>query len=234
MKQWMAMLLAAAMLLTMTAGALADGDEAEITAQGSAQITAAPDVVSITANASVQAATVSEAQTQMSAIIAAVTDGLKALGLTEEDFVTTNYTYYPAYDYSTGNGVINGYQANHTLRITCRDTKALDAVITTITENGMTEIYDVSYDISTRSQLYRDALALAVAAAEEKATKMAAAGGLTITGIEQIAENESYGADYGAYREADALASSGAIDTGIRSGSVTVSANVTVVYEAAK
>ena len=39
MKQWMAMLLAAAMLLTMTAGALADGDEAEITAQGSAQIT---------------------------------------------------------------------------------------------------------------------------------------------------------------------------------------------------
>ena len=224
MKQWMAMLLAAAMLLTMTAGALADGDEAEITAQGSAQITAAPDVVSITANASVQAATVSEAQTQMSAIIAAVTDGLKALGLSEEDFVTTNYTYYPAYDYSTGNGVINGYQANHTLRITCRDTKALDAVITTITENGMTEIYDVSYDVSTRAQLYRDALALAVAAAEEKAAKMAAAGGLTITGIEQITENESYGADYGAYREADALASSGAIDTGIRSGSVTVSA----------
>lgn len=233
MKKWMAMLLAAAMLLTMTAGALADGD-AEITVQGSAQITAAPDVVSVTANASVQAATVSEAQTQMSAIIAAVTDGLKALGLTEEDFVTTNYSYYPAYDYSTGSGVISGYQANHTLRITCRDTKALDAVITTITENGMTEIYDVSYDVSTRSQLYRDALALAITAAEEKAAKMAAAGGLTITGIEQITENAGYGADYGVYREADALAASGTIDTGIRSGSVTVSANVTVVYEAKK
>ena len=40
MKQWRAMLLAAAMLLTMTAGALADGDEAEITAKGSAQIIA--------------------------------------------------------------------------------------------------------------------------------------------------------------------------------------------------
>lgn len=234
MKKWMAMLLAAAMLLTMMAGALAESDDAEITVQGSAQITAAPDIVSVTANASVQAATVSEAQTQMSGIIGAVTEGLKALGLTEEDFVTTNYSYYPSYDYSSGSGVITGYQANHTLHITCRDTKALDAVITTITENGMTEIYDVSYDVSTRAQLYRDALALAITAAEEKAAKMAGAGGLTITGIESITENAGYSTDYGSYRESDALASSGTIDTGIRSGSVSVSANVTVVYEATK
>ena len=232
MKKWMAAVLAVLMLTGAAALAAADSD-VEITATGYAQVTAEPDMVSVTANALVTAQTVAEAQEQLGAIIEKATQSLMALGVGKDQITTTSYSFYPSYDYSDYSGgaaSITGYQANHTLHITCRDTSLLDSVINAITEAGMNEIYSVEFDTSARKELYMKALELAVADAQQKAARMAAASGVTITGVDSLKENETYSYDAALYTSARDESAKGA-ETGIRSGTVTVSASVTAVYD---
>lgn len=243
--RFLAVLLAAAMFIPSTM-ALAEGTmtpsvpsepglpapaATQITVQGTAQIMADPDEVTVTANASMTAGSVSEAQTEMNKIVADATAKLLELGVQEDDIVTENYSYYPKYNYET-NTVI-GYEANHTLAITCRDVEMLDGVIGALTDSGFAQIYNVSYDVSTRSELYQQALELAIERAEQKAARMAAASGMTLERVTSITENGGYNENYVVNGMADMamMKSEGAGATGIRSGSVTVSASVTAVYE---
>lgn len=233
MKKWLAFVLA--LMLAIPAMAFADGRDADITAQGTATVTAEPDMVTVTANASVSAKTVGEAQEAMNKIIASVTDKLIQLGVAQDDIVTSNYSYYPTYNYDADTPTVSGYQANHTLSITCRDVDMLDSVVGVVTDSGMSEIYNVSYDVSNRSELYKQALALAIDAAAKKADVMAGAAGMTVFGLESISENGGYDAGYAV----NSVADSGAVsmraesaETGIRSGSISVTASVTAVYEA--
>lgn len=241
-KKMMAALLAAVMLLG-SCGAMAESayatpapmqqgaTPAAITVQGTAQIMADPDEVSVTANASVTAGTVGSAQEQMNVIVAAATEKLLALGVHDADVVTTNYSYYPRHNYETN--TIIGYEANHTLEITCRDVEMLDGVIGALTDSGFTNIYSVNYDVSNRGELYQQALDLAIQRAEQKALRMAQTGGLVITGIRTIAENGGYNEGYAINAEKDgSVLRAESAATGIRSGSVSVSAGVTVTYEA--
>lgn len=230
MKKCFALALAV-LMLSVYPLALADG--AEITAQGTAEIAAEPDMFTIVSNVSITEGTVARAQESVAAVIESATAKLIELGALEEDIVTENFSYYPEYDYSssTGNPKLVGYRVNHSLRVTCRDLGMLDSVMGVLTDSGMTETWDVSFDISTRSELYRQALALAIGAAREKAETMAAAGGLTVTGIDSIQERSS--GDVARYANAeDTVLLTGAKASGIRSGDVSVSASVTVVFEA--
>lgn len=240
-KKMMALLLCAAMMMSAccvvaeaayaTPAPMQAGNPATITAQGTAQILADPDEVSVTANASVTANTVGSAQEAMNAIVASATQKLLELGVLDDDIVTSDYGYHPRYNYDTN--AITGYEANHTLSITCRDVQMLDGVIGALTDSGFTNIYSVQYDISTRSALYQQALELAIRRAEEKALRMAQTGGLMITGIRSISENSGYNEGYAVNTKADGvMLRSESAATGIRSGSVSVSAGVTVTYEA--
>ena len=203
----------------------------EITVQGSAQLSADPDMVTIQTSASAKAGSMAAAQEQISAIVESATAKLMDLGVLGEDIVTSNYSYYPNYNYETS--TIIGYEANHSLSITCRDVEMLDSVIGVLTDCSLSQIYDVSFDISTRSQLYRQALELAIQAAEEKAQTMAAASGKTLTGLKSIEENAGYSEGYAINARADMVTmESSAAGTGIRSGGVSVSARVTAVYAA--
>ena len=60
---------ALALMLAIPALAFADGNDADITAQGTVVVTAAPDMVTVTANASVSGRSVADAQEGMNAIV---------------------------------------------------------------------------------------------------------------------------------------------------------------------
>ena len=224
------LLLALAALLLIPAFALADG--CEITAQGTAVIMADPDMVSLSASVEVTSDSVADAQQQISQTVAKVTQSLLALGVQEEDIVTQNYAYYPIYEYEP-DAASAGYRASHTLSITLRDMDMLDAALGAVTDNGMSRVYIETYDVSNRAELYRQALALAIEAAGEKAEKMAEPLGLTQLTAQSVVENGGY--SYGVYANAtyDRVASEAAVaGAGIRTGNISVSASVTVTYEA--
>ena len=235
MKKMMAMALAAVMLMSMSVCATAQEMEksAKITVQGTAQVSADPDLVTVTANASVTAGSVSAAQNDMNVIVANATQKLLELGVLGEDIVTSSYNYHPQYNYDTN--TIIGYEASHTLEITCRDIEMLDAVIGAVTDCGFSQIYGVSYDVSTRSELYQQALDLAIRRAEEKAMRMAQTAGMTITGIESLSENGGYNEGYAVNAMADMAMMKGAVGSaGIRAGTIEIRAGVTAVYETQK
>jgi len=222
-------LLAALLLLLPTTLAQDAGLHAQITVQGSGSVSAKPDIVTVRVNASAVAEGMLNAQQQISTIVDEATTALSVLGIADEDIVTTSYGYYPRYSYEEDSPKLIGYQANHALDITCRDVLLLDRVITALTDSGISEINDVSYSVSDQTGLYRQALELAVRAAEEKASAMAAASGRTLTGLLSLTENQSYDARYAMVSMAKG---ENALDTGIRSGSISVSASVTAVYSA--
>lgn len=225
---------ALALMLAIPALAFADGNDADITAQGTATVTAAPDMVTVTANASVSGRSVADAQEGMNRIIESVTQKLLELGVQPEDLVTTSYTYYPTYDYNGETPTVNGYQANHTLSITCKDVDMLDSVIGVVTDCGMSEIYNVEYDVSNRSELYRQALKAAIEKAAAKAEGMAEAVGMTIDHLESVTENTGFDECTVSTYDGAVSMKAEAAGTGIRSGSVSVTASVTAVYEVRK
>ena len=228
---------ALALMLAIPALAFADGNDADITAQGTVVVTAAPDMVTVTANASVSGRSVADAQEGMNAIVQSATQKLLDLGVEEKDIVTTSYTYYPTYDYNSYNSetpTVNGYQANHTLSITCKDVDMLDSVIGVVTDCGMSEIYNVEYDVSNRSELYRQALKAAIEKAAAKAEGMAEAAGMTIDHLESVTENTGFDEHTVSTYDGAVSMKAEAAGTGIRSGSVSVTASVTAVYEARK
>lgn len=204
-------------------------EEAVITVQGNGSVSAQPDMVTIYVNASAVADDMLTAQQRISETVAKATAALSALGIADADVVTTSYGYYPRYNYEGDTPKLIGYQANHGLEIICRNVLLLDSVITALTDSGISEIHDVSYGVSDRSGLYKQALELAVRAAEEKAAAMAASGGKALTGLVSLTENQSYDARYAMV---SAAKGENAMDAGIRSGSISVSASVTAVYGA--
>ena len=229
---------ALALMLAIPALAFADGDSAEIAAQGTVVVTAAPDMVTVTANASVSGRSVADAQEGMNAIVQSATQKLLDLGVEEKDIVTTSYTYNPTYDYkydyNSETPTVNGYQADHTLSITCKDVDMLDSVIGVVTDCGMSEIYNVEYDVSNRSELYRQALKAAIEKAAAKAEGMAEAAGVTIDHLESVTENTGFDEYTVSTHDGAVSMKAEAAGTGIRSGSVSVTASVTAVYEARK
>ena len=174
----------------------------------------------------------------MNAIVQSATQKLLDLGVEEKDIVTTSYTYNPTYDYkydyNSETPTVNGYQADHTLSITCKDVDMLDSVIGVVTDCGMSEIYNVEYDVSNRSELYRQALKAAIEEAAAKAEGMAEAAGMTIDHLESVTENTGFDEHTVSTYDGAVSMKADAAGTGIRSGSVSVTASVTAVYEARK
>ncbi|MBP3657123.1 MAG: SIMPL domain-containing protein [Clostridia bacterium] len=227
-RNWLLIVLASfAMLLLGIPCAMAQNSPAKITVQGNGSVNAEPDVVVVRMSASSFAENMLDAQTAISGVVAAANEGFAALGIAPEDVVTVSYGYYPRYSYDTEPAELVGYQATHELQVTCRDISLLDSVITAATDSGIAEIGDVSFDVSDKRELYRQALELAIGNAGDKAAAMAAASGLTVVSLDSLTENQGYDARYAvmtAAKEADT------VNTGIRSGSMSVSASVTAVY----
>lgn len=230
-KRCMTLILLASMLFAFPS-AKAQGADAytEIVVQGNGSVSAQPDIVTVRVNATALAEEMLDAQRQISEVVGRATDALLLLGVADTDIVTTSYGYYPRYNYDGNVPELVGYQANHALEITCRDVLLLDRVIAALTDSGISEINDISYGVADKGALYKQALELAVRAAEEKAAAMAAAGGVTLSRMLSLTENQSYDARYAMVSAAKGEES--AMDTGIRSGSVSVSASVTAVYSA--
>jgi len=87
--------------------------------------------------------------------------------------------------------------------------------------------------VSNRSELYQQALDLAIGRAEEKAVRMAAASGVTVTALHSLTENGGHNEGYAVNATADmAVMKSAAGSAGIRAGTIEISAGVTAVYEA--
>lgn len=236
-----ALLIAAAALFVMAFGMYGNttaqaeeekNDKRTMTVSGQAKVSATPDFATINLGVVTEDKDAKAAQQANAAAMDKVIATIKASGIKETDIQTVNYSIYPKYDYvkETGESRIVGYTVNNSVNVTVRDLSKTGGIIDAAAQSGVNMSSSISFGLSSYEDSYNEALKNAVLAAKKKADTVAGALGVKL--IAPISVNEGYGysplSNYATY---DMKMESIGAATPIQSGSVEITANVSIVYE---
>lgn len=165
--------------------------EHTISVSGTGKILLAPDVADVSLGVTVQRNNLGDARDEAARIMQGVIAALHALGIADADIKTTTLYVSPVYDYSGSQQRITGYQVSNIVAVHVRDLADLAGVIDDSVAAGATDVQGVSFDVADRTAAERDAREAAVRDARARADTLAAAAGVTITGVASIAETTS-------------------------------------------
>lgn len=113
-----------------------------------------------------------------------ITNLLKENGLNDSDIVFDSFYSYPSYDYS-GTRTLNGYYCQTTLTFAVNDLENLQNLISIVSENGITKVSNIRYEISTKDQVYSEVMLKALENAKEKAKNLTGKEDLSIKSIKE-------------------------------------------------
>jgi uncharacterized protein YggE len=238
LRSWIALAATAGLFVGILAGptlgaspnpVLQNGNPSEhtISVSGEGKVVLTPDVADVSLGVTVQRDKVAVARDEAARIMQAVIAALHGLGIADADIKTTQLYVSPMYDY-TNVQRITGYQMSNIISVHVRDLAKLADVIDQSVAAGATDVQGVTFDVSDRTAAERDAREAAVRDARARADTLAAAAGVTITGVASISETTSTPWPWPAYRGV-AQDASGA-PTPIQPGTAELTIDVAVVY----
>jgi uncharacterized protein YggE len=156
---------------------------------GEGVVTTTPDRVIITLGVITEDKSVVTAQQENAAAITAIIQGIKDLGVQEDNIQTTVYRIDPQYDFIEGEQVFRGYRVAHLLQVTIEQVDRTGMIIDSAVENGANSIASITFTMRDPSSVYLAALTKAVENAKEKAKVISDNLGVTLNPIPvQIAE----------------------------------------------
>lgn len=178
------------------APALADdaGPDRQMTLQGRGEVTAKPDMATVSIGVVRQAKTAREALDANTTAMQEVLASLKAQGFEDRDVQTSNFSVSPRYDYSKDGTPpkIDGYEVSNQLTVTVRDLKKLGPLLDKAVTDGSNQITGVAFSIAKPEPLADEARKLAVKDALRKARVFADAAQVTLGPISRIDEQGGY------------------------------------------
>ena len=204
-----------------------------ITAAGHGAVSLDPNEATIRATVQTNADRAAEATAQNSAIYERVTAALTASGIARSDvtlaYYNMGYNPRPAEASQRAPGAIYGYTVTRSFDVNVRDIAKAGSVVDTLSHAGATNIDNISFGVADPTRARSEATSRAIAEARTRAEAAARAAGLRITGIESI------GLDGGGQIvrpgiAADVFSMKAAAPTTFDSGSITISADVTIVF----
>lgn len=246
MKKWkknmMACMTAMVLALGMSTMALAAEPAANtITVNGQGVVKVTPDVATIHVTVEKTAKTAAQAQKDVNKELTDVVAAMKALGVTEEDIVTSHISVYPSYQYDeeSGKRTVENYRAYTSLSVSTNDVDNAGKYVDAALNAGATGTDGVSFSLEKPETYYNQALTEAVKAAQSSATAIAQAYGKPLGQVVSVVENSrntstsykdmNYGVEEAMVM--DAMASGSADrNTNISYEDIEVSASITAVY----
>ncbi|MXV84109.1 DUF541 domain-containing protein [Candidatus Poribacteria bacterium] len=201
---------------------------------GNGSVVGEPDIATLNLGVSVEKKTVAEAREAAAVAMTAVLDALKARGIAENDIQTERFSIYPQYDYTENGRVLRGYSVNNTVSAKVRALETLSGVIDAAAEAGgdIVVVNSVQFMIEDTTPLQTQARGLAVEDAAAKAQTLADASGVTLGKPITITETSHAASPPIAFAREAAFAEESALSsTPIEAGELTVTVNVTIVYE---
>ena len=223
-------LLALCLALLLAGSALADSD---ITVTGSGEALVTADTAVVNLGVRMADRDVLKAQAAVNEAVAAVRAALEENGIPAEDINTGFIMIYTSYESNSFGGQEEKYVAQNTLSIRVTDVAMAGRVIDIAFSAGANSLDGISFSASDTEAAKAEALRAALKDAQAKAEVLAAASGLQLRGIEEIREGGTYSFDSGLNNfSREAAAEAKASDTVIRAAKLTVSATVTVTFEA--
>lgn len=221
-----------------------DPTHSEVSTSGTATTRVEPDRFSVTVGVETNGTNAQEAAEKNAALTADVIAALRALGISEEDISTSNYSVYPVYETRPGadqcimiyppppecqpSNVITGYRASNSLTVTLDADGDVEAgqVIDTAIEAGANMVQGAYFFLSQERQLeVQDGLIRqAIENARQRANIAASAVGMEVSGVKSISLHDVY---FPIFSRGAGLE---AADTQILPGQQEVTLTVNVVY----
>ncbi|MDO4866792.1 MAG: SIMPL domain-containing protein [Clostridia bacterium] len=217
-----AMAMAALMALT---GVSALAQAATLTVQGTGTVTVEPDRATINIGVQEVSRTVGAAMSGVNEKLDSVVSALVERGIDEADIATSTVEIYANYDYDVDQRLL-GYTASNTVTVLVTDVDSAGAIIDAAVVAGANCLNGVEFFAADTSEARKQALALAVESAREKAEALAEAAGLPLGGILEIREGDSGWESPMLYAKAEDAGAG----TQLYAGRQQVTASVTVVY----
>jgi uncharacterized protein len=162
--------------------------EHTISVTGSGRIFVKPDMADVNLGVQVIRSTLAEARDDAARQMNAIIDALHALGITDADIETAYLDISPTYDYNGQTQRITGYQVSNQLTVHVKNLDQLPAVVDNSVGAGATNVQGISFRISDQVAAEAQARTAAVHDARARADALAAAAGVTITGVVSISE----------------------------------------------
>lgn len=209
-----------------------DGRTIHVTGSGS--VVSEPDIATLNLGVSVEKTSVEEAREAAASAMTAVIESLRANDVAEKDIQTENFNIYPQYDYIDNGRVLRGYRVNNTVSAKVRELESLSDIIDHAAAAGgdIVVVNAIRFMIEDTTALQTQARALAVKNAETKAQTLAEASGVNLGKPVTITETGSGGGPRVAFAEsAEFAADSARSSTPVQAGELSVTVNVTIVYE---
>lgn len=167
--------------------ALPDGTLLDVVAVGRAA--RVPDIATITAGVTTQAATASAALAENAQRMSRVIAALRKAGIASGDITTTAVGLSPQYRYPENQAaVLTGYQASNSVAIRFRDIAASGNIIDMLVAQGANQIDGPALSFDDPDKAMDDARADAVKRAQARATLYARAAGMTVVRLVSISE----------------------------------------------
>jgi uncharacterized protein len=205
--------------------------EREITVQGTGEVTATPDVASISLGVTTgPQASADVATALLSKTFEAVVADVQRLGVKEEDITTTNLSVQPVYDFGEGERTLRGYEAFESIRIKVRDLDTTGDIVASASREGVNQVGGISFDIDDPDELQRRAEAAAIADARDNAEQLAEALEVRLGRVKTFTSSDTPAPPVFARA---ALESVGGDAAGppVPQGSQDVTATITITYE---
>ena len=225
-----ACIILALLIITLPAAA----ENAAISVTGSATIYLEADLAELNIGVRIKSEDLSASQTECAEKIARIRSALETAHVEAKDIATAEFSIYSYTDISMSGMEKQYYQVNHMLNITVRDIASVGKLIDLAVQAGANAVNSISFTSSQAQKAYEQAMKNAVADAREKAQILCEAAGVTLGGVQNISfSNNEYGAvmNSRSYKMAGGVMEDAAVSTEIQSGSVSVSASVTMVFE---
>ena len=165
-----------------------------VTVTGQGKVTYTPDIAIVTLGVQIDKVSKPEdTLNQLNTKVATIIKAVKALGITDENIQTQNYSLYPQYDYKDNISVVSGYNANQQLVIKIinydKEPGKLSAVIAAASKAGANQVNNLNFDASNINDLKQQARILAITDAKNKSNALAGAAGVKLEDITGWDEN---------------------------------------------
>jgi uncharacterized protein len=225
-------------LLLATAPVLAQQGTpvSSIRVTGNARVTTKPDRAQIDLGVITRAATSQTAAAENARSVDAVLAAVRPAAGPGAQLKTVSYSLYPNYrsHVSSGSGeqTIDGYTATNVVRVTLDDLAKVGAVIDAATKAGSNDVRGIQFTLRDEDAVKSEALRQAARQARAKADVLADTLGLKVTRILEVSENGVHFAPIFAPRALAATASA-SVATPVESGTLDVTADVSLTVEVA-
>lgn len=152
--------------------------------RGSSKISKSPDRAKICAAIEILDTDMNKSKEDNFNTFDKIVSALKKKGLTEEQITLEYFNCCPSYDYTNGK-TLQGYLTDTTFCVQLDNIADLKSYIDVLTENGVTSIYNIEYQLSTLEAEYASALASALENAKTKASTMLGSEDIKLVSIKE-------------------------------------------------